>query len=71
MSNIAKSRGSQNLTGAAALRYRMPAMPDSSTSDIAQRKEQQPVALWVAGSNPAVSANRNHPCTGLYSRWAK
>ena len=37
MSNIAKSRGSQNLTGAAALRYRISAMlVDFPATDIAQ-----------------------------------
>jgi hypothetical protein len=66
MSNIAKSRGSKNLTGAAALRYRMPAMGDFPASDIAQRIEQQLGKLWVAGSIPAVSPIATHPCTGLY-----
>ncbi len=68
MSNIAKIRGSQNLTGAAALRYRMPAMVAIPTSDIAQSVEQQPHKLWVAGSNPAFRSNCNHPGTGLFSR---
>ena len=68
MSNIVYRRGSKNLTGTAALRYRIPAMGDFPACDIAQWVEQQPGKLWVAGSNPAVSPIATHPCTGLYSR---
>ena len=51
---IANSRGSQYLAGAASLKYRMPAIVDSfPLLDVAQRVEQQPGKLSVAGSNPA------------------
>jgi hypothetical protein len=68
MSNIAKSRGSQHLTGAAALRYRMPAMVDFPGDGHSSMVEQQPDKLLVAGPIPAFRSNCNHPCTGLYSR---
>ena len=68
MSNIAKSRGSQHLTGAAALRYRMPAMVDFPCVGHSSTVEQQPDKLWVAGSDPVFRSNCNYPCTGLYSR---
>ena len=68
MSNIVKSRGSQNPTGAAALRYRMPAMRGFPASDKAQWQSN---SLWRCGLRvriPFSDSNRNHPCTGLYSR---
>ena len=67
MSNIAKSRGSKHLTGAAALRYRMPAMGDFPATDNSSVVEHQPWALKVVGSNPACQLP-THPCTGLSSR---
>ena len=52
---IAYSRGSQSLAGAASLKYRMAAIGDRfPLPDIAQKVEQQPEKLSVAGSNPAL-----------------
>jgi hypothetical protein len=64
MSNIAKSRGSKRLAGAAALRYRIPAMIDFPGDGHSSMAEQQIDNLWVAGSNPAFRSNCNHPRTG-------
>ena len=51
---IANSRGSKRLTGAASLRNRIPAIfGPLAPLDIAQRIEQQPQKLSVAGSTPA------------------
>ena len=68
MSNIAKSRGSLSLTGAAAMRYRMPAMVGLSSLGNSSMVEQQLVMLWVTGSTPVFRSNCNHPATGLFSR---
>ncbi len=53
---IAYSRGSQRLAGAASLKNRMPAMIGAFRThpDIAHWVEQQPLALSVAGSTPAI-----------------
>ena len=53
---IANSRGSQCLAGTDSLSTRMPAVDRTSThlTEIAQLVEQQPVMLWVAGSNPVL-----------------
>jgi hypothetical protein len=48
--------GSQNLTGAASLRYRMPVCGGCSKR-IAQSVEHQTRNLRVAGSIPATSTN--------------
>lgn len=59
MLNIAYSRGSKRLAGAASLKHRMPALLGSfcSLRDIAQLVEQQPVMLSAAGSNPATPSH--------------
>jgi hypothetical protein len=62
MSNIAKSRGSQNLTGAAALRNRMPAMVESRYS--VTLNGEGPLGLGFE-SHSSLTAM---PCTGLSSR---
>ena len=48
--------GSQSLTGAASLRYRMPVFGGYSNR-IAQSAEHQTRNLKVAGSTPATTAN--------------
>ena len=55
----AYSRGSQRLAGTASLRNRMPVVGRAFRThwDIAQRVEQQPEKLSVAGSNPAIQAD--------------
>lgn len=52
----AKSRGSQNLAGAARFGYRVPASMAFLRPDVDKARwiEQQPLELPVAGSNPAV-----------------
>ena len=49
---LAKIWGSQSLTGAVPMGYRMPAFGGYSTNRIAQWKEHQALNLTVAGSNP-------------------
>jgi hypothetical protein len=66
MSNIFKRRGSQYLTGAAALRYRMPAMADFPAAEIAQWQSSSLARCGLRVRIPL--SDSNHPCTGLYSR---
>ena len=50
---IAKSRGSNSLAGAGPFGFRVPAvgmLPHGHSSMV----EQQPIKLWVTGSNPVL-----------------
>jgi hypothetical protein len=54
------SWGSQSLTGAASLRYRMPVFCGYSAFRVAQWIEHQTINLTVSGSNPDTKTNTTH-----------